>query len=129
MPALSCLCGGSLSQGWEPLKKLPQQAWQKRAAKPSCVLQAVQEAFFRELELDAIGFAGAVIVRRILGIAHVVDFESINDPAVRQVCCSRQACVSRLRQRPEAVPTWLWPCLTWQPGCAWTPQLCAQGKV
>lgn len=47
------------------------------------MLQAVQAAFFKEVELDAIGFAGAVIIRRILGIAHVVDFESIEDPAIR----------------------------------------------
>ena len=51
-------------------------------AVPVCA-QAVQEAFFRDLELDTVGFAGAVIIRRILGIAHVVDFESIEDPATR----------------------------------------------
>lgn len=42
-------------------------------------MQAVQDSFFEELLEDVLGFAGAVIIRRILGIAHVVDFESIED--------------------------------------------------
>jgi 5-methylthioribose kinase len=32
---------------------------------------------------DALGFAGAEIIRRILGLAHVADFESIADPVLR----------------------------------------------
>ena len=52
----------------------------------------MQDAWFQELELDVIGFAGAVIIRRILGIAHVADFESIEEPRVR--------CASHLVTRP-----------------------------
>ena len=51
----------------------------------------MQDAFFREVEHDAIGFAGAVIIRRILGIAHVIDFESIEDTGVRCVLLLQQA--------------------------------------
>jgi 5-methylthioribose kinase len=46
-------------------------------------MQAVQGEFFRELLDEVLGFAGAVIIRRILGIAHVIDFESIKDPDAR----------------------------------------------
>ena len=46
-------------------------------------MQAVQQAFFEELLQDVLGFAGAVIIRRILGIAHVIDFESIKDADAR----------------------------------------------
>jgi 5-methylthioribose kinase len=35
---------------------------------------------------DSLGFAGAKMVRRILGLAHVEDFESIADPAIRSAC-------------------------------------------
>ncbi|BDA46322.1 probable methylthioribose-1-phosphate isomerase at N-terminal half [Coccomyxa sp. Obi] len=42
-------------------------------------LEAVQEDFFQGLLPDVLGFAGAVIIRRILGIAHVVDYESIQN--------------------------------------------------
>ena len=46
-------------------------------------MQAVQQAFFAELFEDVLGFAGAVIIRRILGIAHVTDYESIKDADAR----------------------------------------------
>ncbi len=45
--------------------------------------QAAQGAFLRELLPDALGFAGAVMTRRIVGIAHVADMESIADPDTR----------------------------------------------
>ncbi len=51
-----------------------------------CVcMQMVQQAFFAELFEDVLGFAGAVIIRRILGIAHVIDYESIADADTRWV--------------------------------------------
>jgi 5-methylthioribose kinase len=38
------------------------------------------------LFLDSIGFAGAKMIRRIVGIAHVADLETIEDPSVRSQC-------------------------------------------
>jgi 5-methylthioribose kinase len=35
---------------------------------------------------DSVGFAGAKMVRRILGLAHVEDLESIENPKVRSAC-------------------------------------------
>jgi len=35
---------------------------------------------------DSVGFAGAKMVRRILGLAHVEDIESIEDPKIRSAC-------------------------------------------
>lgn len=47
------------------------------------VLKAEQDRWFRGVFRDTLGFAGAEIVRRIVGFAHNADFESIADPAVR----------------------------------------------
>lgn len=47
------------------------------------VLQVLQQAFLGELFRDSLSFAGAVMIRRILGIAHVIDFESIENPDIR----------------------------------------------
>ena len=41
---------------------------------------------FRETQ----GFAGAIMARRILGLAHVEDFEGIADPD-RRAACERKA--------------------------------------
>jgi 5-methylthioribose kinase len=48
-------------------------------------IAAWREAVWR----DALGFAGAEIIRRIVGLAHVADFESIADPARRATCEAR----------------------------------------
>lgn len=44
---------------------------------------SVQEWYMRGIFEDTIGFAAAKMIRRIVGIAHVEDFESIQDPDVR----------------------------------------------
>jgi 5-methylthioribose kinase len=46
-------------------------------------LAAERERWFHGLFRDTLGFAGAEIVRRIIGFAHNADFESIADPATR----------------------------------------------
>jgi len=45
-----------------------------------------QEKFFVDLLADSIGFAGCKMIRRIIGIAHVADLESISDEQVRAEC-------------------------------------------
>jgi 5-methylthioribose kinase len=35
---------------------------------------------------DSVGFAGAKMVRRVLGLAHVEDLESIENPEIRSAC-------------------------------------------
>lgn len=44
------------------------------------------DARLRAIFVDAIGFAGAKMIRRIIGISHVEDMEAIPDPAVRAKC-------------------------------------------
>jgi len=47
--------------------------------------QAAQEAFMAEVFVDALKFGGAVMIRRIVGIAHVDDFRDIKDDNIRYV--------------------------------------------
>jgi 5-methylthioribose kinase len=49
-------------------------------------LDAYRAAFMARLLQDSTGFAGAKIARRILGLAHVADMESIGDPESRARC-------------------------------------------
>jgi len=50
----------------------------------------VQQAYMRHLFADTLGFAAAKMIRRILGLAHVLDLESIKDPD-RRAACERRA--------------------------------------
>jgi len=49
-------------------------------------MKMAQGLYMNNLFHDCVGIMGIVIIRRILGIAHVQDFESIKDPKVRAKC-------------------------------------------
>jgi 5-methylthioribose kinase len=49
-----------------------------------------RERWFGAVFADALGYAGTEIIRRIVGFAHNLDFESIDDPALRG-CLERRA--------------------------------------
>ena len=46
-------------------------------------LEAARAAFMKEIFHDSLAFAGCKMIRRIVGLAHVEDFEAIEDPARR----------------------------------------------
>ena len=51
--------------------------------------------FLTELLRDSIAMAACEIVRRVLGLAHVADFATIGDPAVKLACETRALNVAR----------------------------------
>lgn len=53
-------------------------------------LAEVQQNYMGRLFADSLGFAAAKMIRRILGLAHVLDLESIKDPD-RRAACERRA--------------------------------------
>jgi 5-methylthioribose kinase len=58
-------------------------------------LDAHRAEFMARLLQDSIGFAGAKMARRILGLAHVEDMESIGDPDLRARCERRALRLAR----------------------------------
>lgn len=48
--------------------------------------KVIQSEFFSSLWSDMLGFAGCVLIRRIVGVAHVADMETIKDPGQRATC-------------------------------------------
>jgi 5-methylthioribose kinase len=58
-------------------------------------LELERQAYMDRLFADTLGFAGAKIVRRILGLAHNIDFEWIEDPARRAACEARALRLAR----------------------------------
>ncbi|XP_007042544.2 PREDICTED: methylthioribose kinase [Theobroma cacao] len=50
----------------------------------------IQEKYMKELFHDTLGFGAAKMIRRIVGVAHVEDFESIREASIR-ADCERQA--------------------------------------
>jgi 5-methylthioribose kinase len=49
-------------------------------------LETERQRYLRQLFFDTVGFAGVKMIRRILGLAHVEDLESIKDSETRSRC-------------------------------------------
>lgn len=58
-------------------------------------LEAAQKDFMAQLWVDSVGFTGMKIIRRIVGIAHVADLESIADAELRSACEKRCLVLAR----------------------------------
>jgi 5-methylthioribose kinase len=58
-------------------------------------LEAERQAYIERLFGDTVGFSAAKIIRRILGLAHNIDFELIEDPKRRAICEARSLRLAR----------------------------------
>ena len=58
-------------------------------------LEVERQAYMARLFQDTVGFAAAKIIRRILGLAHNIDFEWIEDSRRRAVCEARSLRLAR----------------------------------
>jgi 5-methylthioribose kinase len=58
-------------------------------------LEAERQAYMQRLFGDTVGFAAAKIIRRILGLAHNIDFELIEDPRRRAISEARSLRLAR----------------------------------
>jgi 5-methylthioribose kinase len=58
-------------------------------------MEAERQAYMDRLFSDAVGFAAAKIIRRILGLAHNLDFEAIEDVKLRATCEARSLRLAR----------------------------------
>ncbi len=59
-------------------------------------LERFRKLFVARIFNDSLGFAGAKMARRILGLAHVEDLESITDPELRAECEIRALRLARV---------------------------------
>ena len=58
-------------------------------------LRQAQADYMKRLFQDALGFAGAAMIRRTLGLAHNIDLERIEDPDRRAACERRNLRLAR----------------------------------
>jgi 5-methylthioribose kinase len=58
-------------------------------------LEIERQVYMDRLFRDTVAFAAAKIIRRILGLAHNIDFEWIEDPKLRAICEARSLRLAR----------------------------------
>ncbi|KAL4588633.1 hypothetical protein LXL04_001525 [Taraxacum kok-saghyz] len=75
---------------WDIHKDGPGEAYLHEIYKDMELWSLVKQKFMLDLFHDSLGFAAAKMIRRIVGVAHVEDFESIND-VVKRADCERRA--------------------------------------
>jgi 5-methylthioribose kinase len=66
------------------------------APEDAATLQAARSAYLDSLFADMLGFSACKMIRRILGFAHVIDFEWIQDSALRANCEAGALAMARL---------------------------------
>ncbi|MEP6356263.1 MAG: S-methyl-5-thioribose kinase [Hyphomicrobiales bacterium] len=66
------------------------------ATSDSSASERALNAYLRDIMIDSIGFAGAKMLRRIVGIAHVEDLEAIEDEDKRAACEKRALSLARI---------------------------------
>jgi 5-methylthioribose kinase len=62
----------------------------------TAALQSARSAFLDSLFADMLGFSACKMIRRILGFAHVIDFECIQDAALRGDCEAGALAMARM---------------------------------
>eukprot|EP00262_Sarcandra_glabra_P019270 TRINITY_DN7204_c0_g1_i2.p1 TRINITY_DN7204_c0_g1~~TRINITY_DN7204_c0_g1_i2.p1 ORF type:complete len:457 (-),score=67.69 TRINITY_DN7204_c0_g1_i2:178-1440(-) len=71
---------------WNEHKDGSGEAYPAAVYNNSELLLIVQKKYMKQLFHDTLGFGAAKMIRRILGVAHVEDFESIQDASKRAYC-------------------------------------------
>jgi 5-methylthioribose kinase len=57
--------------------------WKEKAREPYASMKGYEDDYLLRLLQDTLGFAGCKMIRRVIGLAHVPDLESIDDPKLR----------------------------------------------
>jgi 5-methylthioribose kinase len=69
-------------------------------------LQTAHSAYLDSLFADMLGFGACKMIRRVLGFAHVIDFDSIRDAALRGRCEASALAMARLLlTHPQQFPS------------------------
>ena len=63
--------------------------------KDSAEVKSAQKDYMQRIFYDSMGFAGAKMIRRIVGIAHVADLDEIKDEGIRSECEKRSLTLAR----------------------------------
>jgi 5-methylthioribose kinase len=68
---------------WTVFEREFRALWQEKLAEPSAAVPGYADDYLRRLLQDTTGYAGCKMMRRVIGLAHVSDLESIEDPELR----------------------------------------------
>jgi 5-methylthioribose kinase len=68
---------------WQIFSDQFQELWLKDCVDRMAQVEGYRENYMQRVLQDTIGFAGVKMIRRVIGLAHVADIQSIPDPELR----------------------------------------------
>ncbi|MCT4479263.1 S-methyl-5-thioribose kinase [Peribacillus frigoritolerans] len=68
---------------WTTFEEEFRTLWKEKASGSYVSIQGYEDDYLLRLLQDSFGYAGCEMMRRVVGLAHVPDLESINDPKLR----------------------------------------------
>jgi 5-methylthioribose kinase len=71
-------------QVWERFESGFRKLWDEHVTDNMARTPGYQDVYLQKVLQDTIGFAGCKIVRRIVGLSHVADIDTIADPAIKE---------------------------------------------
>jgi 5-methylthioribose kinase len=72
-----------IEQIWTYFEKEFRDLWEKESKERMAVIPGYVDHYLLQILEDAAGYAGCKMIRRIIGLSHVWDMESISDPSLR----------------------------------------------
>lgn len=72
-----------IEQIWTYFENEFRDLWKKESKERMAVIPGYLDHYLFQILEDAAGYAGCKMIRRIIGLAHVWDMESIDDPSLR----------------------------------------------
>ncbi|MGO4272105.1 S-methyl-5-thioribose kinase, partial [Paenibacillus sp. TAF58] len=72
-----------IEQMWTYFEKEFRDLWNKESKERMAVIPGYLDHYLLQILEDSAGYAGCKMIRRIIGLAHVWDMESIDDPSLR----------------------------------------------
>lgn len=72
-----------IEQIWAYFEQEFRDLWDKKSKEQMTIIPGYADYYLRQVLEDTAGYAGCEMMRRIIGLAHVSDMESLEDPYVR----------------------------------------------
>ncbi|NOU75776.1 S-methyl-5-thioribose kinase [Paenibacillus sp. LMG 31458] len=72
-----------IEQIWTYFEKEFRDLWEKESKERMAVIPGYVDHYLLQMFEDTAGYAGCKMIRRIIGLSHVWDMESISDPSLR----------------------------------------------
>jgi len=87
---------GAIAELWNTFAGRFGELMSSSTQDPTLALSAYRDAYLADLLSDSLGYAGTELIRRTIGLAHVLDLEAIEDPQQRARAETRALRLGRL---------------------------------